>query len=297
MKTSSVQRPIADGNSSPTTFLNETNLRNETGSVNESNETCKIIAANDKVSSKEEGGISDLSNITAAADINRQNGLASIADNYSGSDGETCTENSAVIDESSKEIIENDNCVGTHSISMSKKDTSLEKQTGNFNSGNTSLQTLKNESEGCIVPERNERIPTEHSDVGHTVIEPPNVGHTVIEPVNVGHTVVEPVNIGHTVIEPVNVGHTVIEAVSVGQTVTEPQNAKNIPAVSNTAHQVYAMNNIDNELEIISKEEGATQRGKTEENDSSLCENSSDSDDESSSSESSTSSSSSSSSE
>ena len=248
-KTSSVQQP----NFSRTTFLNETNLRNETDGVNESNERCKIIGANDKVSSREERV--DVSNITAA-DVNRQNGLASIAESYSGSDGETCIENSAVpfeskkyliTDESSKEI-ENNDSVGTHSISISEKDTSLQKQ-----KDNTSLQILNNESEEPKVSEKNGHMPTEHLNVGHTVTEPVNVGHSV----------------------------------------TAPLNARNIPAVSNTGHQVYAMNNIDNELEIISKEEGATQRGRTEEDNSSSCESSSDSDDESSSSESSTSSSSS----
>lgn len=251
-KTSSVQQPnkLTDGNFSRTTFLNETSLRNETDGVNESNERCKIIGTNGKVSSRQEKIISDVSNITAA-DVNRQNGLASIADSYWGSDGETCLENSAVpfesknyliADESSKEIENND------SVGMSEKDTSLEKQ-----KDNTSLQILKNESEEPIVPEKNGHMPTEHLNVRHTVVEPVNVEHSV----------------------------------------TERLNASNIPAVSNTAHQVYAMNNIDNELEIISKEEGATQKGRTEEDNSSSCESSSDSDDESSSSESSTSSSSS----
>ena len=210
-KTSSVQQPNTDGNFSRTTFLNETNLRNETDGVNESNERCKFIG---EVSSREERV--DVSNITAA-DVNRQNGLASIAESYSGSDGETCIENSAVpfeskkyviADESSKEI-ENNDSVGTHSMSMSEKDTSLEKQ-----KDNTSLQILKNESEDSIVLKKNGHMPTEHLNVGHTVVEPVNVGHSV----------------------------------------TEPLNARNIPAVSNTTHQVYAMNNIDNELEIISKE-------------------------------------------
>lgn len=332
---SNVQQPIIDGNSCQSADLSDPSSRNETAvavstAANESD-------GNDKSYAKEEREISSV-NVTNSTDVNKVNGLASIADCYSDSDGETCTENSAGSVDYKDTIIENEQLIKgednnnanacVNAISVSEKDTSLEKQKNDLNSVNlldSASQIIKLESEGCSMKssENGGCTVTESVNIGHTFIEPVSVGctvkklendgHSLDEPVNagcivtepgtVGHTVIkrendghalnEPVNAGCTVTEPASVGHALIkvennvghslnESVNAGHLLIEPENVENMPPDTDTVHQVYAMGSIDKELENICENEGAAQRGKVTEVDSSG-DSSSDSHDESSS--------------
>ena len=285
---STVLQPLKDGNSSRLALLTEAVSRNEVSVSTESDGKSGIDVTGDKGFLKEEKEVcSDLN----STNVNRLNGLASIADSYSGSDGESCGEssvdsfnfrNAKIKVECDVKVADNnvDTCVNP--VCGSEKETSWEEQKNDLNSQtlmDTTAHVKQLESEGCLMkPPGNN---------GCTPVDPVKIEQTLYT-LNGGSSDMEHVNEGHT-LEQQDAGHTATE--NVRCTLVQCENVLNAPAESDTNHQVYTMSSIDKELESICKnEEGAVQTGKLEEADSSSSDSSSDSDDDSSSSESSTSS-------
>jgi len=301
---STVLQPLKDGNSSRLAVLTEAVSRNEVSVSTESDGKSGIDVTGDKGFLKEEKEVcSDLN----STNVNRLNGLASIADSYSVSDGESCGESSVDsfnFRNAECDVKVSDNNVDTcvNPVCGSDKETLWEEQKNDLNSQtlmDTTAHVKQLESEGCLMkpPGNNGCTPVDPVKIEQTLYTL-NGGSSDMEQVNEGQTLKECLNGEHGVTEHVNVGHT-LEQQDAGHTGTENArctlvqcgNVLNAPAESDTNHQVYTMSSIDKELESICKnEEGAVQAGKLEEADSSSSDSSSDSDDDSSSSESSTSS-------
>ena len=305
---STVLQPITDGNSSRLAVLTEAVSRNEVSVTTESDGKSGIDVTGDKGFLKEEKEVcSDLN----STNVNRLNGLASIADSYSGSDGESCGESSvdsfnfrnAKIKVECDVKVENNNVdTRVNPVCGSEKESSWEEKKNDLNSQklmDTGAHVKQLESEGCLMkpPGNNGCTPMDPVNIEQTLYTL-NGGSSDTEQVNEGQTLKECLNgedgvtghvkVGHT-LEQQDAGHTATE--NVRCTLVQCGNVLNAPAESDTNHQVYTMSSIDKELESICKdEEGAVQTGKLEEADSSSSDSSSDSDDDSSSSESSTSS-------